>query len=91
MIKSFKDKETAKIYSGLRSAKLPDEIQTAARRKLRMLNAATIPEDLRLPPGNRFEALKGRPGTFSIRVNVQWRITFTWNEGAENVAIEDYH
>lgn len=50
-----------------------------------------IPEDLRQPPGNHFEALEGRNGYYSIRVNDQWRLTFSWNEGAENVAIEDYH
>lgn len=91
MIKNFKDKEAAKIYGGLRSAKLPGTIQEAARRKLRMLNAAAAPEDLRIPPGNRFETLEGRPGVFSIRINAQWRVTFSWNDGAENVRIEDYH
>ena len=91
MIKSFKDKEAEKIYGGVRSAKLPGDIQTAARKKLLMLNAATAPEDLRMPPGNRFEALEGRPGSYSIRINAQWRVTFSWNEGAENVRIEDYH
>ena len=91
MRKSFKDKEAEKIYGGVRSAKLPGDIQTAARKKLLMLNAATAPEDLRMPPGNRFEALEGRPGSYSIRINAQWRVTFSWNEGAENVRIEDYH
>ena len=91
MIKSFKDKEAEKIYGGVRSAKLPGDIQTAARKKLLMLNAATAPEDLRMPPGNRFEALEGRPGSYSIRINAQWRVTFSWNEGAENVRIEDHH
>ncbi|MBE6371742.1 MAG: type II toxin-antitoxin system RelE/ParE family toxin [Lentisphaerae bacterium] len=91
MIKSFKDKETEAIYQGKRSRKLPGDIQTAARRKMRMLNAAAAPEDLRSPPGNHFEALEGRPGYFSIRVNIQWRVTFLWSDGAENVKIEDYH
>ena len=91
MIKSFKDKETEAIYLGKRSRKLPGDIQTAARRKMRMLNAAAAPEDLRSPPGNHFEALEGRPGYFSIRVNIQWRVTFLWSDGAENVKIEDYH
>lgn len=91
MIKSFKDKETELIYNSVRSRILPENIQTAALRKLRMLDAATILEDLRFPPGSRFEKLNGRPGYFSIRINIQWRITFSWNDGAENVKIEDYH
>ena len=91
VIKSFKDKETEAVYNGERSRKLPGDIQTAARRKMRMLNAATAPEDLSTPPGNHFEALTGRPGFFSIRVNIQWRVTFSWSDGAENVKIEDYH
>ena len=91
MIKSFADKEAEAVFNGERSRKLPDDIQMAARKKLLMLNAATSPEDLRVPPGNRFEALAGRHGFFSIRVNIQWRVTFSWNDGAENVKIEDYH
>lgn len=91
MIKSFKDKEAEAVFNGIRSRILPGDIQNAARKKLQMLNAAVAPEDLRVPPGNHFEALDGRPGFFSIRVNVQWRVTFSWNDGAENVKIEDYH
>ncbi len=91
MIKGFRDKETEKIYSGIRSAKLPGNIQEAARRKLKMLHAAADVTDLRIPPGNRLEALEGRQGYFSIRINIQWRITFRWNDGAEDVKIEDYH
>ena len=91
MIKSFKDKEAEKIYNGLRSAKLPGNIQDTARRQLKYLNNAVNLEDLRVPPSNHFEALNGRPGVYSIRINIQWRITFTWNDGAENVRIEDYH
>ena len=91
MIKSFKDKETEAIFKGLRSRKLPADIQGNAIRKLWVLDAATAPEDLRMPPGNHFEALNGRPGVYSIRINSQWRITFPWNDGAENVRIEDYH
>ena len=90
MIKSFKDKEAEKIYNGLRSAKLPGIIQDTARRRLKYLNNAVNLEDLRVPPSNHFEALNGRPGVYSIRINIQWRITFTWNDGAENVKIEDY-
>ena len=91
MIKGFKDKEAEKIYNGLRSAKLPGIIQDTARRRLKYLNNAVNLEDLRVPPSNHFEALNGRPGVYSIRINIQWRITFTWNDGAENVRIEDYH
>ena len=91
MIKSFKDKEAEAIYQGIRSRKLPGNIQDVARRKLKYLNNAADPEDLRIPPGNHFEALAGRPGFYSIRINIQWRITFSWNDGAENVKIEDYH
>ena len=91
MIKSFKDKEAEKIYNGLRSAKLPETIQDTARRRFKYLNNAVDLEDLRVPPSNHFEALSGRPGVYSIRINNQWRITFSWNDGAENVRIEDYH
>ena len=91
MIKSFSDKEAEKIYNGIRSKKLPMDIQEGARKKLKMLNNAADVDDLRNPPGNRFEALSGRSGVFSIRINVQWRVTFSWNDGAENVKIEDYH
>ena len=91
MIKKFKDKEAEKIYNGLRSAKLPGIIQDTARRRLKYLSNAVNLEDLRVPPSNHFEALNGRPGVYSIRINIQWRITFTWNDGAENVRIEDYH
>ena len=90
MIKIFKDKEAEKIYDGLRSAKLPGNIQDTARRQLKYLNNAVNLEDLRIPPSNHLEALNGRPGVYSIRINIQWRITFTWNDGAENVRIEDY-
>lgn len=91
MIKSFGDKEAEAVFNGLRSRKLPGDIQMAARKKILMLNAAAAPDDLRVPPGNRFEALAGRPGFFSIRINIQWRVTFSWNDGAENVKVEDYH
>ncbi|MBO4700061.1 type II toxin-antitoxin system RelE/ParE family toxin [bacterium] len=91
MIKSFKDKEAEAIFNGRRSKKLPGDIQIAAKKKLWLLDGATIPEDLRNPPGNHFEALTGRPGYYSVRINIQWRITFSWNGGAENVKIEDYH
>lgn len=73
--------------------KLPPNIQKVARRKLRQLDAAEKPDDLRVPRGNRFEELKGdRKGTYSVRINDQWRITFDWLDGAPaNVCIDDYH
>lgn len=93
MIKSFADAEAARIWSGRRSRRLPPEIQPAAVRKLRMLNQARTLADLRLPPGNRLEALKAeRLGQYSIRINQQWRICFCWREGGvEDVEIVDYH
>ena len=91
MIKSFKDKNAEAIFNGERVKKMTLELQKAISKKLLMLNAAVLPEDLRQPPGNRFEALEGRNGYYSIRVNDQWRLSFSWSDGAENVAIEDYH
>lgn len=93
MIRSFADKETERIWNGLRSRELPPDIQQTARRKLRQLSNAKKLGDLRIPRGNRLEALKGdRKGEYSIRINDQWRISFHWREGdAENVRIEDYH
>ena len=90
-IRSSKDKRAETIYSGEYVRKMDKSLQDAIRKKLRMLSAAVVPEDLRLPPGNHFEALEGRNGYYSIRTNNQWRLTFSWNEGAEDVAIEDYH
>lgn len=93
MIKNFKCKETAQIWQGNSSLRLPRTIQQVARRKLRMLNNANILSDLTIPPNNRLEALKGnRQGEFSIRINKQWRICFEWSGGSVyNVIIEDYH
>ena len=93
MIRHFKDKETLKIWEGHISRKLPGDIQAIARRKLRMLNNAQQLKDLRVPPANRLEALKGtRKGQHSIRINDQWRIYFVWNNGhADAVEIADYH
>lgn len=93
MIASFKDKEAERIWHGEFSKRLPNEIQGVARRKLRMLNAARIVADLRVPPANRLEALKGsRAGQFSIRINDQWRICFRFEAGqAIDVEIVDYH
>lgn len=93
MIRSFADREAEKIWRGQRSRRLPADIQQVARRKLRMLNAAAVLEDLRIPPANRLEALKGeRKGQYSIRINDQWRVCFRWREGeARDVEIVDYH
>ncbi|QCO68662.2 type II toxin-antitoxin system RelE/ParE family toxin [Luteimonas yindakuii] len=93
MIRSFADREAEKIWRGERSRRLPMDIQQTARRKLRMLNAAAVLDDLRIPPANRLEALKGeRKGQHSIRINDQWRICFRWTEGgASDVQIVDYH
>ncbi|RZL55641.1 MAG: type II toxin-antitoxin system RelE/ParE family toxin [Sphingomonas sp.] len=93
MIRSFADVETERIWNRERSRKLPPDIQRPALRKLRQLNRIDKPLDLLVPPGNRFEELKGdRKGTYSIRVNDQWRITFRWEGGsAIDVRIEDYH
>jgi len=93
MIKSFNNKETEKIFHREYSKKLPQNIQDVALRKLRMLNRAKIINDLRVPPGNRLEALKGdRAGQHSIRINDQWRICFKWDEGYKyDVEIVDYH
>lgn len=93
MIARFKDREAERIWRGEFSRRLPQEIQEIARRKLRMLNAARTLMDLRVPPANRLEALKGgRAGQFSIRINDQWRICFRFAAGqAIDVEIVDYH
>ncbi|MCH2394106.1 MAG: type II toxin-antitoxin system RelE/ParE family toxin [Oceanibaculum sp.] len=81
------------MWLGHFARRLPTDIQRIARRKLRMLDAATALEELRVPPGNRLEALKGdRAGQYSIRINDQWRICFVWDgDGAREVEIVDYH
>jgi toxin HigB-1 len=93
MIQSFADPEAELIWSGRRSRRLPSDIQNIALRKLRLLNQARVLNDLRVPPGNRLEALKGdRKGQHSIRINDQWRICFVWDDGGPvNVEILDYH
>ena len=93
MIRNFVDREAEKVWAGTPSRRLPSDIQNVARRKLRMLNNAVSLDDLRIPPANRLEALKGdRRGRHSIRINDQWRICFRWNEGdAHDVEIVDYH
>jgi proteic killer suppression protein len=93
MIKGFGDKQTEKIWNGIRSKKLPNEIQNVARRKLRMLNNAQEVNDLIIPPANRLEKLKGDLKDFyNIRINNQWRIIFLCkNDDAYDVEIVDYH
>ncbi len=93
MIQGFRDPETARIWSGLRSRRLPSDIQAVALRKLRLLNQARVLSDLRVPPGNRLERLSAdRAGQYSIRINDRWRICFEWREGGPgNVEIVDYH
>ena len=93
MIHSFASKETAAIFTGFAVRRLPLEMQQTARRKLKQLDAARMIDELRIPPGNRLETLKGnRKGQWSIRINDQWRICFRWEDGnAEDVEIVDYH
>lgn len=93
MIKTFKDKEIEKVFQGRFSKKIPQAIQRIAERKLIMLHRSVALQDLRVPPANRLEALKGeRTGQHSIRINQQWRICFLWQEeGVFEVEIVDYH
>lgn len=93
MIRSIRDRETRKIWTGEVSRRLPRDIQDLALRKLRLINAASRLDDLKIPPDNRLEALSGdRRGQHSIRINQQWRICFRWIDGeAEDVEVCDYH
>ena len=93
MIKSFKDKETEKVWKREHSKKLPGQIQERSLMKLQQLHAAEDLKDLLIPVSNQLEALKGdRKGQHSIRVNKQWRICFKWDAGdASDVEIADYH
>lgn len=93
MILSFRSKETEAVWRGDSVKGFPSAIQGVARRKLRMLNSARKLDDLRIPPANRLELLKGeRKGQYSIRINSQWRLCFRWAEaGANDVEIVDYH
>ena len=92
VIDSFRCKETEKIFRRQYSRKLPTSMQRVALRKLRMLHRSATVEDLRVPPGNRLEALSGnRKGQHSIRINDRWRICFVWRDGnAHQVEIVDY-
>jgi len=93
MIRSFKCKDTEKVFNRFYSKKFPINIQRSALRKLRMINRAQNIQDLRIPPGNRLEELKGnRKGQHSIRINNQWRICFEWRDNDSfNVEVVDYH
>jgi proteic killer suppression protein len=93
MIRSFKCKATEALFRGFEPAKHLRAVAKAARRKLDMIDYARALSDLRAPPGNRLEALKGdRRGQHSIRINDQWRICFVWRDGGANeVEIVDYH
>ncbi|MBI5543654.1 MAG: type II toxin-antitoxin system RelE/ParE family toxin [Deltaproteobacteria bacterium] len=93
MIRSFRCRKTQAIWRGDACLDLPADIQGGVRRKLRMLNNSQQLQDLRVPPNNRLEALKGdRKGQFSIRVNQKWRICFRWLDGAAyDVEVVDYH
>lgn len=91
MIKTFRCRQTQKLFEGWRVNRFIN-IESAARRKLEILEAAQELADLRSPPGNRLEQLKGkRKGQYSIRINDQYRICFSWQDGAEAVEIVDYH
>ena len=93
MIKEFREKESEKIWGGIVSKRIPIEIQNVARRKLRMINNSNDINDLRIPPENRLEKLKGNLSNYySIRINNQWRIIFIWeNNDAYDIKIVDYH
>lgn len=93
MIKTFKCKDTEKLFNGKWVKKIPTELQRIALRKLKILDAATQLNTLKVPPGNHLEALQGdRRGQYSIRINNQWCICFIWNQqDAFDVEILDYH
>ncbi len=93
MIASFADRRTEELFQRGVVKGIDTRIQRVALRKLRMIDAAAVLDDLRVPPGNRLESLKGTlAGKHSIRVNEQWRIVFEWSKGqAHRVSIVDYH
>ena len=93
MIRSFADKRTAAVFAGYAVRGLPVQIQRRARAKLLAIDSAGRLDDLRVPPGNRLEVLRGdRRGQHSLRINEQWRICFVWDGGeAWEVEIVDYH
>lgn len=93
VLRSFADKDTERVWRRERSRRLDPPTQRAALRKLLILDAADVLDDLRVPPGNRLEKLRGaRSGQYSVRVNQQWRLCFRWTSaGPEDVEIVDYH
>lgn len=93
MIKSFRCRDTEILFNRERTRKFGADIERAALRKLLMIDAASALDSLRIPPGNRLEALKGvRSGRHNIRINAQWRVCFVWRDGhAYDVEIVDYH
>lgn len=93
MIQGFHNQATRDVFEGRMPRRFPQNIFAAARRKLLQLDAALVVEDMRIPPGNRLEALHGaRVGQWSVRVNDQYRICFTWGpQGPDNVEFVDYH
>jgi proteic killer suppression protein len=92
MIKSFRCKETQKLYNGGKPRKFDSRITSRAIVKLDQLAAADVLDDLRVPPSNHLKALShNRNGQYSIRINQQWRVCFEWENGAKNVEITDYH
>ncbi|MFN0050805.1 MAG: type II toxin-antitoxin system RelE/ParE family toxin [Planctomycetales bacterium] len=93
MIRSFRDRDTERLFRREPAKRIPPQVRRPALRKLLLLDAATSLDDLRVPPGNRLERLRGdRSDQFSIRINDQWRVCFCWNDGeASEVEIVDYH
>lgn len=93
MIRSFKCGETEKIWQGIRSRKLPANIQARTLRKLRQLNASICLQDLKMPPSNHLKQLSGKKKEqYSIRINDQWRLCFDWKDGdSYEVEVIDYH
>jgi proteic killer suppression protein len=93
MIRSFRDRDSERLFARYSSRRLPPDLQRPALRKLAVLDAADSLEDLRVPPGNRLEKLAGdREGQWSIRINERWRVCFVWRDGdAHEVEIVDYH
>lgn len=93
MIKSFADRDTERLFSRQPVRRLPSDLHRVMLRKLVVVHSASVLEDLRVPPGNQLEKLRGkRAGQYSIRVNDQWRVCFRWSDGnAHDVEIVDYH
>ena len=92
-VRRFRNRDTQRLFFGQSARKLPQDIQRRARVKLQRVVAATALADLRVPPSNRLEALRGnRAGQYSIRINAQWRICFVWTDrAAMQIEVTDYH